>query len=98
LKSNYEGILQSSDTRKAQGYVDAKKMVAIWNARQPAGEPCGSIQRRAITSKLPARQHAAHLSSPDDRHNLRNRASVPGRRTTKSLAAIHDPVESPHFT
>jgi hypothetical protein len=25
-------------------------------------------------------------------------ASVPGRRTTKSLAAIHDPVQSPRFT
>jgi hypothetical protein len=25
-------------------------------------------------------------------------ASVPGRRTTKSLAAIHDPVQSRRFT
>jgi hypothetical protein len=29
---------------------------------------------------------------------LRDRASVLGRRTAKSLAAIHDPVQSPRFT
>ena len=78
--------------------ADAQKIVAIWNARQGAAEPCGSIQRRAITSKLPARQHAANFSSPDDRHNLRDRAFVPARRTAKSPAAIHDPVQSPRFT
>jgi hypothetical protein len=62
------------------------------------GARCGSIRRRAITSKLPARQHAANFSSPDDRHNLRDRASVPGRRTAKPLATIHDRVQSPRFT
>ena len=77
--------------------ADAQKIVAIWNARH-GGRAFGSIQRRAITSKLPARQHAANFSSPDDRHNLRDRAFVPARRTAKSPAAIHDPVQSPRFT
>jgi hypothetical protein len=60
--------------------AEAQKIVAIWNARRLAGEPCGSIQRRAISSKLPAR---GSFSSPDERHNLRDRASVPvaGRRS-----------------
>jgi hypothetical protein len=66
---------------RAQGDCEAQKIVGIWNARRPAAEPCGSIQRRAITSKLPARQHTANFSSPDDRHRFGNLASVPGRRT-----------------
>jgi hypothetical protein len=31
--------------------ADAHKIMAIWSARQAAAGRCGSIQRRAITSK-----------------------------------------------
>ena len=31
--------------------VEARKIVEIWNARQAAGEPCGSIRRLALLSQ-----------------------------------------------
>ena len=40
----------------------------------PTGTRSSVMERRAITSKLPTR---ANFSSPDERHNLRDRASVP---------------------
>jgi hypothetical protein len=44
--------------------ADAQKIVAIWKARQAGGRALCSIRRRAITSKLPARQHAANSFAP----------------------------------
>ena len=60
-----EASKRAEAERKA--IADAQKIIATWNARQ-AAEPCDS--RRAITNKLPARQHGANFSSPNDRHNF----------------------------
>jgi len=85
LKSNYEGIAQIIGHKRRD------------LERAPGRR--ASLVVLSYDARSPASyQRAAHLSFPDDRHNLRDRASVPGRRTAKSLAAIHDPVESPRFT
>jgi hypothetical protein len=49
-----------------------------------AGEHCVSIQRRAITSKLPTRQRAANFSSDDERHKVAG-----GYSRSRAIAAIH---------
>jgi hypothetical protein len=69
--------------------ADAQKIVAIWNARQAADLVVLSNDGLSPASY----QRATNFSSPDNRHSLRDRASVPGRRTAKSLATIHDPVQ-----